>query len=284
MTDEQVAAMFSSIKQTRLWMLLPIFTVGFLSHWFRAMRWNLMLEPLDIKPKTANTFFAVIIGYMTNLAIPRAGEVAKCTILARYEKVPADKMIGTIVAERAFDVLCLGIITLVTFFLEADVITSLMNSVPGNSGQNKTNLYIFLAAGMITGLLVLVIIYRKFKHTAIGKFIVGLAQGVTSIFQLKKRSKFILLTFLIWGMYWFQIILGFWSLPFTEQLPVNAAFVILVVGSVGVIITPGGIGAYPALVATALSLYNIDASTHGQAFGWVSWAVQTPHNAQASVD
>lgn len=304
MTDEQVDAMFSSIKQTRLWMLLPIFTVGFLSHWFRAMRWNLMLEPLDIKPKTANTFFAVIIGYMTNLAIPRAGEVAKCTILARYEKVPADKMIGTIVAERAFDVLCLGIITLVTFFLEADVITSLMNSVPGNSGQNKTNLYIFLVAGMITGLLVLVIIYRKFKHTAIGKFIIGLAQGVTSIFQLKKRSKFILLTFLIWGMYWFQIILGFWSLPFTEQLPVNAAFVILVVGSVGVIITPGGIGAYPALVATALSLYNIDASTHGQAFGWVSWAVQvavvlilgvvslillpllnkTPHNAQASVD
>lgn len=303
MTDEQVDAMFSSIKQTRLWMLIPIFLVGFLSHWFRAMRWKLMLEPMDIHPKTNNTFFAVMIGYMTNLALPRAGEVAKCTVLARYEKVPADKMIGTIVAERAFDVLCLGIITLITFFLEADVITSLMNSLSGGKQGDKT-IYIVLVVLMVLGILSLVIIYRKFKHTAIGKFIMGLAEGVTSIFQLKKRGSFLLLTFLMWGMYWFQIVLGFWSLPFTDHLSPNVAFVILVMGSVGIIATPGGIGAYPALVATSLSLYNIDASTHGQAFGWVSWVVQvavvlllgalslillpivnkTPHNAQTAVD
>ncbi len=157
MTDEQVDAMFTSIKQTRLWMLIPIFFVGFLSHWFRAMRWNLMLDPLGIHPKTNNTFFAVMIGYMTNLAIPRAGEVAKCTVLARYEKVPADKMIGTIVAERAFDVLCLGIITLYTFFLEADVITSLLNSMTGGSGQDKTHLYVFLIVAMLVGLSALLI-------------------------------------------------------------------------------------------------------------------------------
>jgi uncharacterized protein (TIRG00374 family) len=303
MTTEQIDAMFASIKQTRLWMLIPIFFVGFLSHWFRAVRWNLMLEPLDIKPKTSNTFFAVMIGYMTNLVIPRAGEVAKCTVLARYEKVPADKMIGTIVAERAFDVLCLGIITLVTFFLEADVITSLMSSGFG-SKQSSSTIYLVLVAGLVLGIVALVVIYVKFKHTAIGKFIKGLAAGITSILKLKRNGMFILMTFLIWGMYWFQIVLGFWCMPFTEHLSINTAFVILVVGSVGVIATPGGIGAYPALVATALSLYNIDMNTHGQAFGWVSWLLQvavvlllgalslvllpiinrTPHNAQTPVD
>jgi uncharacterized protein (TIRG00374 family) len=304
MTDEQVDAMFSSIKQTRLWMLIPIFAVGTLSHWFRAVRWKLMLDPLGIHPKASNTFFAVMIGYMTNLVLPRAGEVAKCTVLARYEHVPADKMIGTIVAERAFDVLCLAIITLVTFFLEADVITSLMGSLSGSGGQSKGTFYVILIVLMALGILTLVIIYRKFKHTAIGKFIMGLMQGVMSIFKLKKRGQFILFTFLIWGMYWFQIVLGFWSLPFTEHLSPNVAFVILFVGSIGVIATPGGIGAYPALVATALSLYNIDASTEGQAFGWVSWVVQVavvlilgaislilipivnrkPHDAQTAVD
>ena len=285
-------------------MLIPIFIVGTLSHWFRAVRWKLMLDPLSIHPKTSNTFFAVMIGYMTNLVLPRAGEVAKCTVLARYENVPADKMIGTIVAERAFDVFCLGIITLVTFFLEADVITSLMGSLSGSGGQSKGTFYIVLVALMLVGILALVIIYRNFKHTAIGKFIMGLMEGVLSIFKLKKRGQFILFTFLIWGMYWFQIVLGFWSLPFTEQLSPNVAFVILFVGSIGVIATPGGIGAYPALVATALSLYNIDASTQGQAFGWVSWVVQVavvlilgaislillpiinrkPHDAQTAVD
>lgn len=303
MTNEQIDAMFTSIKQTRLWMLIPIFFVGFLSHWFRAMRWNTMLDPLGIHPKTSNTFFAVMIGYLTNLAVPRAGEVAKCTVLARYEKVPADKMIGTIVAERAFDVLCLGVITLIAFFIEADAITNLLNNMSGSAGS-KTNLYIFLIAALLLGIFALYIIYKKFQHTAIGKFILGLAQGVTSIFHLKKRWQFILFTFLIWGMYWFQLVLGFWSLPFTEHLSPSVAFVLLFVGSVGVIVTPGGIGAYPALIASALSLYNIDASTQGQAFGWVSWLLQvvvvlllgalslillpivnrTPHDAQTAVD
>ena len=49
---------------------------------------------------------------MANMAVPRLGEVLKCTILAKYEKVPAEKIIGTIVAERAFDVVSLGTIFL----------------------------------------------------------------------------------------------------------------------------------------------------------------------------
>jgi uncharacterized protein (TIRG00374 family) len=111
LSEQDKAEMLAAIKGVRLWMMIPIVIVGFLSHWFRALRWKLILEPLDIKPTTINTFFSVMIGYIANLALPRAGEVAKCTVLARYEKVPADKMIGTIVAERAFDVLCLGLIT-----------------------------------------------------------------------------------------------------------------------------------------------------------------------------
>ncbi|MBS1773212.1 MAG: flippase-like domain-containing protein [Bacteroidetes bacterium] len=303
MTAQQITLMFDSIKQTRLWMLVPIFIVGFLSHWFRALRWKLMLEPLDIRPKTSNTFFAVMIGYMTNLALPRAGEVAKCTVLARYEKVPADKMIGTIVAERAFDVLCLALITVLAFALATDIVGKIVHDTFGGAASNVT-LYVVLVVGLVLGILTLVIIYKKYSHTAIGKFIKGLAEGVASIFLLKKRFMFIVYSVLIWTMYWLQIVLGFMSLPSTEELSLVTALVVLIVGSVGIIATPGGIGAYPALVAGALSFYGIDASTHGQAFGWVSWFVQvgvvlvlgalslillpiinrTPHNAQTSVD
>jgi hypothetical protein len=74
------------------------------------------MEPLGYKPRISNTFLAVLIGYMANLAFPRLGEVLKCTVLARYEKVPANKLVGTIVAERVFDVICLVIVMFITFF------------------------------------------------------------------------------------------------------------------------------------------------------------------------
>jgi hypothetical protein len=273
MTAEQIDIMLGSIKQTRAWYLVPIFIVGFLSHFFRALRWKLMLEPMNIRPTTTNTFFAVMVGYITNLVLPRAGEVAKCTVLARYEKVPADKMIGTIVAERAFDVVCLGLLTFLAFVLEADVIGKMLSDTFGGFAGKTSFLLVLLGLAAI-GIITLVFLYRKFKHTKIGQFLGGLMQGVMSILQLKKRGMFILYTALIWGSYWFLVVLGFWSMPPTEHLTLSTALVVLIVGSVGIIATPGGIGAYPALVASALSVYGVDAKTHGQAFGWVSWSVQ----------
>lgn len=273
MTAEQIDIMLGSIKQTRAWYLVPIFIVGFLSHFFRALRWKLMLEPMNIRPTTTNTFFAVMVGYITNLVLPRAGEVAKCTVLARYEKVPADKMIGTIVAERAFDVVCLGLLTFLAFVLEADVIGKMLSDTFGGFAGKTSFLLVLLGLAAI-GIITLVFLYRKFKHTKIGQFLGGLMQGGMSILQLKKRGMFILYTALIWGSYWFLVVLGFWSMPATEHLTLSTALVVLIVGSVGIIATPGGIGAYPALVASALSVYGVDAKTHGQAFGWVSWSVQ----------
>lgn len=273
MKPEEVATMVASIKQTRLWFLVPIFIVGLLSHLFRALRWKLILEPMGIKPTTANTFFAVMIGYVTNLALPRAGEVAKCTVLARYEKVPADKMIGTIVAERAFDVVCLALVIFLAFILEADVIGKMISDAM-NGAAGKTSMIAALIVIALGGIGLLVFIYKKFKDSKIGKFIKGLAQGVMSILQLKKRGLFLLYTVLIWGMYWFQVVLGFWSLPPTEHLSLSVGLVVLIAGSIGMIATQGGIGAYPFAVAQTLAVYGVDAKTNGLAYGWVSWLVQ----------
>ncbi len=115
LTDKQQTELVAAIRSIDAWYLIPICFVGFLSHFFRAWRWRYLLETVDMKPTVMNTTFAVLIGYITNLALPRAGEVAKCTVLAKYEKMPAHKMIGTIVAERAFDIFCLVLIAICTF-------------------------------------------------------------------------------------------------------------------------------------------------------------------------
>ncbi len=272
LSEKDKAEMFDAIKSVNYWLFIPIFFVGFLSHLFRALRWKLMLEPMQIRPTTMNTTLAVLVGYIANLALPRAGEVAKCTVLARYEKVPADKMIGTIVAERAFDVLCLGVITVLAFLLQADVIGTYAKGLLEKVAEKSSSLVIAVIA-LVVLIVALVMVYRKFKHSKIGQFIKGLGDGVKSILQLQKRGQFIGYTVLIWSMYLLQVVIGFWSLPATAHLSVSVALVVLVFGSVGMIATQGGIGAYTLLVAQILVFYGI-ATAQGQAFGWASWLGQ----------
>ncbi len=85
LSPQDISELKTSLSQVseRTWILYPIILIGFLSHFFRALRWRLMLEPLKLKPSVFNITAAVFIGYLTNLLLPRMGEVAKCTILAK---------------------------------------------------------------------------------------------------------------------------------------------------------------------------------------------------------
>ena len=273
--DELVAA----IKSIHAWYLVPICIVGFLSHFFRALRWRYLLETVETKPTVLNTMFAVMIGYITNLALPRAGEVAKCTVLAKYEKMPAHKMIGTIVAERAFDIFCLIIIAILAFLLQFQQINDYVGvRIHHLSARLETprNERIMVAAIVALGLFIIgsIVIYRKNKETKFGRFMKEMNRGILSILHMKKRMQFIGYTVLIWLMYVLQIYIGLKSLPDTHYLTPLAALVVLVYGSVGMIVTPGGIGLYPFLVAQILGVYGIP-DVPAQAFGWIAWVVQT---------
>lgn len=277
LSPQQRDSLLGAIKSVHLWLLVPIFVIGFLSHLFRALRWKLLLEPLNIHPSPVNVTFAVLIGYIANLVLPRAGEVAKCTVLGRYEKMPAHKMVGTIVSERAFDVFCLIIITVVAFLLQASIIGSyardLGHTFFENMVKNRVVLTIVLAV-IIVLIVILIVMYRRHRETKFGHFLRGMSDGVRSILHMKKRWQFIGYTFLMWLMYTLQVYLGLVALPATAHLSLLAALVVLIFGSLGMIITPGGIGAYTLLVAQILTFYAID-DVNAQAFGWVAWAAQT---------
>ena len=219
----------------------------------------------------------MLIGYITNLAIPRAGEVAKCTVLAKYEKIPAHKMIGTIVAERAFDILCLLVIAVAAFVLQLKTISDYVGDKMHLLGEKilRHQGVLFSILALVAILIVaLIMVYRRHRETKVGKFIKELAHGVMSIIHMKKRWPFMGYTILIWFMYLLQIYIGLVSMPATQHLSMLAALVVLVYGSVGMIVTPGGIGMYTLLVAQILGVYNIP-DVPAQAFGWIAWAVPT---------
>lgn len=279
MNETEKAAMFDAFTHVRWWFGIPIFVIGFISHFIRALRWKLLLQPLQIFPSVPNITFSVLIGYLVNTLVPRLGEVAKCTVLAKYEKVPADKLVGTIIAERAFDLLCLVVILFITLGLQYDIIypfaRNLYLKLFTDSSGNFIWLRIIIACSvMLAGILAVILLYRKIKNSKIGHIIKGIGEGLKAIGQVKHKGLFLLHTVLIWSMYTLAVVVGFYALPETEHITPLAGLAVITFGSVGMIATPGGIGAYPVIVAQVLLLYGLSEGI-GLAYGWVSWAAQT---------
>src|SRR5580698_5953667 len=125
MDAQKWAQLSDALHRANYWLLVPVLLLLLASHWLRALRWRQLIQPLGYNPSRINCFLGVMIGYFVNLGAPRLGEVVKCTVLARYEKVPADKLVGTIVAERAFDAVCLVLVFGLALVFQYDVINSL---------------------------------------------------------------------------------------------------------------------------------------------------------------
>ncbi|PSK95027.1 lysylphosphatidylglycerol synthase transmembrane domain-containing protein [Taibaiella chishuiensis] len=277
--ETEKKAMFEAFSHVRWWLGVPILVIGFLSHLFRALRWKQLLQPLDIYPSVPNITFSVLIGYLANALVPRLGEVAKCTVLAKYEKVPADKLVGTIIAERAFDLVCLVLILFITLGLQYNIIypfaRDLYMKLFTDSSGNFIWLRIVIALAIaLGGILAIVLLYRKIKNSKVGHIIKGIGEGLKAIGQVKRKGVFLLYSLLIWSMYTLAVVVGFYALPETEHITPLAGLAVITFGSVGMIATPGGIGAYPVIVAQVLLLYGISEGI-GLAYGWVSWAAQT---------
>ncbi len=271
-----------ALVHARFYLAIPVFGMLLLSHYLRALRWRLLMEPLGYKTGKANTFFAVMIGYLANQAVPRLGEVLKCTILARYEKVPADKLVGTIVLERLIDAICLLIVFGITLIIQPGLYGDLMSSVfagrEAKGSQGLPGYAVLLAAGVIVLLIGAWMIARKKTLRDVGAKLRHIGsriwQGLTAIRHLKKRGQFLLMTLCIWGLYLSSGYIGFHALQATEHYGIPEAFTVLVAGSIGMIITPGGIGAYPYLIESTMQLYGLQTSI-ALAFGWLLWLVQT---------
>ncbi len=269
-----------AMDHAHYWLLVPVFSLLLVGHWLRALRWRQLMEPMGYTPTRMNTFFAVMIGYFVNLGAPRLGEVIKCTVLAKYEKIPAQKLVGTIVAERAFDVICLLLVFGLAFVFQFDIVSSLLQNYVYPAFQNKNGetaykKIIILAVALVLFLVFLKIVFSRFGHINIVQKIKGILtdvwHGLTSVRSLKNKPLFFFYTIGIWFMYLLSTWAGFFAIDATSHLGLADALTVLAMGSVGMIISPGGIGAYALLVMETVALYHIPKEPYGQALGWLLW-------------
>lgn len=266
----------NDFKGTNPFWLVVILLAFMISNISRALRWNQLIEPLGYKPKIFNTFFATMVGYMINLALPRAGEIAKPATVTQYEKIPLEKLVGTIVVDRIFDVLMLLLVTGLTFLLQ---FKHLYNFLFGEGKPSAECLHPIAEteAGFVIPWLLLfqivigigiflffVIIakWKTLKETAIAKKIIALIQsfitGVKTVSQLKSPFMFFVHTMIIWLMYYLMLYLCFFAYAPTENLSPLAALLAFTFGTFGMVIpSPGGMGTYQIAVTAALVIYGV---------------------------
>jgi uncharacterized protein (TIRG00374 family) len=282
MNLEEKNEFYNAIKNANFWILIPISIMSIMSHISRSMRWKLLMEPLDFHPKLRNVFMVTMVGYLANAAIPRLGELLKCTFLARYEKLKLDKLVGTIILERSFDLICYALFIAITILIQIKIIGSFASEkldrlFQGNPMLTFLKISICIIVIIMCWFLFRWVIKRYPQNKLILKInlmIKGIFEGLSTIKHMKKKRTFLLHTLFIWCMYLGQIYLGFWGLDSTASLGIGAACSVLSLATLSMIVTPGGIGSFPIFVMQTLMIYGLS-SAQGKAFGWLMWSAST---------
>jgi uncharacterized protein (TIRG00374 family) len=280
MTPLQKIQFTQSLRDAHYIYLLPVFIITILGHVSRAVRWKILIEPMGYDPKTSNTFYAVMCGYFTNAFLPRVGEILRCTLLSRYENIPTTKLIGTILVERVFDLMCYFLFIVITFLIQIETVSDFIEEKISHMIAVKSQFPLWLIVTIViaTGVIIFWFIkwiFNRYRHhhyiIKLKGFHIGLKEGYSTILHLKKRKKFIAHSLFIWACYLFEIYIGFSALDATSSLPITAAFSVLALATLAMIVSPGGLGAFPIAVQQVLLMYHVD----NIFFGWLMWAVTT---------
>jgi glycosyltransferase 2 family protein len=277
LTDDEKNELFSAMLSANYGWLGLSMALGILSHLSRAYRWKFLLEPLGKAPALKNSFYAVMIGYLINMILPRAGEASRGIALSRSENISFERTFGTILAERVVDMVVLMLIVAATFYLQFELLKEYLDTLQSGLVAKFTGFFWIVVVLGIATVYLLFRFGRRSKNKIIRKvYLIGLGviSGLKTIATMQKKGYFILHTILIWGLYIGMAWVCYFTLAETSQVSAAGVFAAFVLGSFAIVLFPGGLGAYPVAVQKALILYGISAGV-GFALGWIMWFGQT---------
>lgn len=254
---------FKSVKLFWIGVVIFLFMISNIS---RALRWNMLIKPLGYTPSLVNGFLSIMLGYFANLGFPRIGEVVRAGTLSRYEKIPFEKVMGTVVVDRAVDVICLLLVFIIALIVDYDVLwNQISRSISGGGEAGiSTWLWISIGIGIISFLLLWVFrteVKQLSLYIKVRNKIVGFIEGLRVIGKLDSPLLFIGHSLFIWFMYYLMTYMAFFAFEPVSHLSASAALMVFIFGSLGIVIpSPGGMGTFHFLTALALSLYGISAA------------------------
>ena len=247
------------------YIILSVF-FGILSHISRSMRWQQMLSPLGYKVRISNLIMFVLIAFLSNLGIPRSGEILRASSATFYNNIPFEKSFGTIITERIIDVLILGTIIFLGILISSKI------SLPEYS-KNISQSFILISFFILV-FTALYLSKKKELKLKMLSILNGLKKGILSISSVKNKPLFVFHTFFIWLCYFLMFFIVKFSIPETANLNFEPILLAFIAGAITMVLTNGGIGAYPLAIAAVVSQYNVPYES-ALALGWVVWSSQT---------
>ncbi|MFC0877160.1 lysylphosphatidylglycerol synthase transmembrane domain-containing protein [Saccharicrinis sp. FJH2] len=244
------------------WIIVSLL-LGLISHISRTIRWKLLIEPTGSSPKLKNTFLAVMIGYFANLGLPRMGEIARCGVLSKYEKISFSTLVGTVMFERAIDMIILLIITLIAVVSQHSVFIRYLDAHPAVkeaiSGFVSSPWLWVSIAGVILAFVAAHFFLKKSKgYTRIKQIMQQIWEGLSSIKKMEKRGLFIFHSIFIWVCYYLMNYVCFFAFDFTSSFGPMVGLFVFVMGSYGMVApVQGGFGPWHALTISALVLFGV---------------------------
>ncbi len=265
------------------WVALAMLA-GFIAHIFRALRWQIMIEPLGKVPSFKNTLSAIMVGYLANLAFPRIGEITRCISLRKTDGLPFESLLGTVIVERALDVLIMLILLITVLFVQINFFGEfLLNDVIvplGQKFQSILSISPIIPIALLLVIVVSIVLLRrnvfgtKLRHR-ISALFWGVVDGLKSLLKTKRKAAFAGYTIAIWACYWLMTWLVFFAIDATAGLSPADGLFLLVVGSLGMAApVQGGFGAFHVIVYMALGIYGIS-KEDGLIYATISHESQT---------
>ncbi|MFA8299033.1 MAG: lysylphosphatidylglycerol synthase transmembrane domain-containing protein [Hyphomicrobiales bacterium] len=284
----EIDSFISELKSGNYWWMGVALICAIFSHIFRALRWNLLINSMNYKTSGVTTFYAVMVGYLANTAVPRLGEVSRCGVLSKREKLPFSPLLGSVISERATDMIVLLLLIFAVIVFQFETAGSFLNDLiwqPLVGGAEKhISIFILSVVGFV---LVVFFGYRYIRRNKerllknklfakVNDFAGKLLDGIKTIKNMPNKWLFVFYSIMIWVMYLLMIYFPFFILDATSNLNLADALTVLVIGSLGMVApVPGGLGAYHYIVQNLLmSLYAINSSA-AASFAMISHAGQT---------
>lgn len=252
-------------------MVLLAFTISNVS---RAIRWNMLIQPLGYRPRFINAFLSVVLNYFANLGLPRVGEVVRAGTMSKYEKIPLEKILGTLVVDRIIDVISILILTALVILLQYQVIWAFIEENANLSEKfgGIGNLIIFGMAFLLLTASIAWFFRKSILQSKIYQKILNLLkgfwEGLQTIRKLDRPWLFAFHSINIWFMYFLMTYLCFFSFIPTANLSPLVALVVFVAGGWGIVIpSPGGLGTYHFLAQATLMMYGVSGE---DGFSWAN--------------
>jgi len=277
LTADEKVELYKAMSSANYYWLGFSMILGVFSHLSRAYRWKFLLQPMGKTPSLKNSFYAVMIGYLINMILPRAGEASRGLALSRSENISFERTFGTILAERVVDMLVLLLIVATTFYLQFNLLNEYFDTLSTGLAAKFTGIFWLIVVVGFASVYLLLKFGRRSKNKIIRKvYLIGLGviSGLKTIATMKKKGYFIFHTILIWGLYIAMAWVCYFTLAETSNVSAAGVFAAFVLGSFAIVLFPGGLGAYPVAVQKALMLYGVSAG-FGFALGWIMWFGQT---------